>query len=249
MPNTTKDSTYSLQMISTPTYKIDVPGFEHLLFSESSSERLTLPAAVKFNEEFGGSLQSAAKAVAFRIAANGQDHANEYQVTRTAAIYFKDGHQFYVAFDDDPKENILLARAQEGYDSHNSKDNWLVPTSDTLVKAALKRAEKNNRIVLAPVTDSLELRLDDGAYERDPLVQGMIGKVAPFYAAWLQQQGYNYVYQWSLIGDDCEQHGVTEKAAEIRCVVVVGTPLCILLSAYEHDSTGHTRRVRDSQKK
>ena len=34
--------------------------------------------------------------------------------------------RLFVAFDDDSAENILLARAQEGYDAHHSSGKWLV---------------------------------------------------------------------------------------------------------------------------
>src|SRR5215467_8157029 len=104
-----------LTLISQPEYKIDVPAFDDRIFTASSTEYLSLPGAVQFARERNSVLQSAAEAVAFRIAANGTDNANHYQVTRTAALYARNGDQCIVASDDDSEANIHQAQATEGF--------------------------------------------------------------------------------------------------------------------------------------
>jgi len=75
----------AITLISTPAYNIDFPGFEHYEFSGSSSEKLTLPQAVAFEQSFGGVLQSAREAVAFRIAADGADNSRLYQKNKNCS--------------------------------------------------------------------------------------------------------------------------------------------------------------------
>src|SRR5262249_47658828 len=71
-------------------------------YTATAAEHLALPDAVAYAAAHGGVLQSAQEAVAFRLAAKGADQADELQSTRTAAMYFKDGNTFFIAFDDDP---------------------------------------------------------------------------------------------------------------------------------------------------
>ena len=107
-----------VKLISRPEYTIDnLPGFEHLVFSESSNEHLALPASVAFAQERGAGLQSAREAWAFRLDSSGTLDSDRYQSTRTAVLGVKIGNQYCVAFCDSPttEENILLAGAQEGY--------------------------------------------------------------------------------------------------------------------------------------
>src|SRR5262245_43073611 len=133
----------------TSQYRIDTLGFARTVFTTGSIAYLSLPAALQFAAEQKSVLQSAAEAVAFRIAANGTMDANSYQTTRTTAIYHKAGGEFRVAFDDSPNPatNILLARPQGGYDAHNSTGHWLVNRRDPLIRVALARAARAGRIV------------------------------------------------------------------------------------------------------
>src|SRR5262249_49760393 len=100
-----------LTLLSQPEYTIDMPGFAGYRCTASSPNSLALPSAVEYATERQCVLQSAREAIAFRIAARRADNANDYQLTRTAALYFTKDDKHYVAFDNspDPAENILLA--------------------------------------------------------------------------------------------------------------------------------------------
>jgi hypothetical protein len=230
---------YSAKLISEPEYTINVPGFEHLTFSESSQKLLRLPDAVDFCKKKGGVLQSAREAVAMRIAMNGEDFANEYQMTRTAAIYFKQGNDFFVAFNDDPVENILLTQSAKEDEIHLNF-NPLVQKRG-LLKAMIDRAEKNDHVV--PANGDLELRLD-GMYEKNKAVQAILGDIAPLYSAWLQQYGIKNGYVRTLSAANCEDLGVTSRKAEIRRVGSGGADIDVLLAVGRCVSIGFARRVR-----
>jgi hypothetical protein len=208
------------------SYLIDTPGFETTLFTTSSHDALTLPDAVQFALDQNSVLQSAREAVAFRIAANGAYHANRNQTTRTAALYLRDGHTFCVAFDDDPAENILLARAQEGYEAHRSGGKWLVNKNEPLLRSALERATKANRIALVARESPIHLPTPAGGgtseYGASQLVKAAIGDMAAPYAAFLRNKGFNSKDAWLLTTSDLERIGVDKKHVEIRRVGVGG---------------------------
>jgi len=168
----------------------DVPGFEGVVFTESSGDFLVWPQAVKFAAERDAVLQSLREAAAFRIEAGGKKNSALNQVTRTVSVYFKDrGGNFYVAFDDspDPGKNIILARAEEGYYFFNKINReWILPKKDKHIAQILKRAEKSGRIV--EVVESpvgyLEL-LTKTEFGSDKTVQALLGDVADLYAGML----------------------------------------------------------------
>lgn len=185
-----------------------------------------LPDAVRFAAERNSVLQSAREAVAFRIAARGADDANLYQATRTAAIYLRDRDRFYVAFDDDPQENILLLRANEGYDAHRSNGRWPVHKDDRLIRSALQRAAKADRILPVPLESPLRLstgtRNGASEYAASKVIKATIGNIAEPYAAFLNSEGFANGYEWLLTPSSLEQIGVTSKNAEVRRVGVGG---------------------------
>ncbi|GEM_PF-3318932 len=140
--------------------------FEDLLFGESSGI-LTWPEAVAYGAKNGGILQSALESMVYRMW-SGDDHkSGQIQAIRTAAIYYVHRGQWCVAFDDapNPEENVLLARAEEGYRAHydsydiyekKNKDsdssNWVLPKTDPIVSALLERARRDGRIIqLGPI--------------------------------------------------------------------------------------------------
>jgi hypothetical protein len=216
----------ALTRISPSEYTIDTPGFAESIFTAASPQYLALPDAVRFARERNSVLQSAREAVAFRIAAQGEDHANDYQVTRTAAFYVKNKGKFFVAFDDDPTENILLARAQEGYDAHYSKGKWLVCKDDPLIRAALGRAEKTGRNVPVPLENAVELattaRNGASEYGTSNLIRATIGDLAEPYAAFLNHNNHRTGYEFFLTPSTLQKIGLDEEHVEVRRVGVGG---------------------------
>lgn len=169
-----------------------VPGFAGVRFSESSPDHKTWPAAVTFAAQTGV-LQSAREAAAFRIHANGQDHANDYQATRTVTLGFKVGDKFYVAFDDhpDPAKNIILARAQDGY---NAMAEWTLSRTDAHVRQVLARAEQDGRIVISAQSSPIKLPIAQGAhyFGNDTTVEAVLGDQASGYAAHILERGHEF---------------------------------------------------------
>jgi len=180
-------------------------------YTQMSDETLVLPAAVDFSLSQGSVLQSAREAVQFRME-TGKSDLNYYYSTRTVAIYFKEDGKYFVAFDDNPFENILLSRAQEGCESHRSKDSWVVSTNDPLVRSAILRAKKSNRVI--EVASSSE--------RSDALAAStcIIGDISEKYNKWLQKQGYNGTKVWNLTTSNCQGKLVNERQAEIRLLGV-----------------------------
>jgi hypothetical protein len=165
----------------------DIAGFAGFQFTESSTEDLMLPASVTFAAERDAVLQSAREAWAFRISSKGEDNSNQYQSTRTAALAFMRDGAYCIAIDDDPAENILLTRAQEGYEANANGQAWLVSRSDALVQGMLERARRTQRVF--PVLESL-LRLSTyrsrSPYEQHPAVHAILGNdLAPVVATYL----------------------------------------------------------------
>lgn len=238
---TTEPKTYTMELVSRPTYRINVPGFEHLEFSESSSDYLVTPAAVDFNKDFGGQLQSAREAWAVRLAANGANHANGYQTTRTPVIHFVKDGKVYAAFDDsnDPTENIILARAQEGYNFHSEGEEWLVSRNDPVVYATLERAIAAGRI--APVADVQERGLPlDGTYSKDATVNAILTDLAPQVEQFLSAN-YSVGRVWDLTAKEYVKSGVDSETVNIRRVGVGG-----YLVAGSQLYYGFARRVREN---
>ena len=216
----------ALTLILQPEYKIDVAGYADHIFTAGTPNYRTLPDAVRLAQERNSVLQSAREAVAFRLAAVGADGANDYQVTRTAALYFTAAGKAFLAFDDDAKDNILLLRAQEGYDVHASTGTWLVSKSDPLITAALHRAEKADRILPAPLENTLRFSTDSrrgvSEYGTSKVVRATIGDLAEPYASFLSEKGYRSGYEWLLTAKNLDQLGVDGDHVEVRRVGVGG---------------------------
>jgi len=176
-------------------YTIDLPGFENLEFTESSEDNLDISDAVKFAEREKSILQSLPEAAAFRIEADGKYDANRWQVTRSTPVYFKADGKIYVAVDHSPdsKKNIVLARAQEGYNVNKAGRECILDKKDKHIARILKEAEKNGNIAEI-VNDELELstQLKNGKSEfgQNKTAQMLLGNVSEPYAKWLKKQGY-----------------------------------------------------------
>jgi hypothetical protein len=229
-------------MASQPEYHIDTPGFDQHVFTDSSREDLTFPQAVAFAQIRSSVLQSARDAAALRIAAQGANDNNLYQATRTMALYLKDDHGYRVAFDDsnNPAENILLARAQEGYDAHKTTGKWLVSKQDPLIKGALHRAATAGRVIPVPLEHEVRLatvpRDSISAYGASNFVRATIGDdLAERYAAFLTNKGYESGVEWFLTPSDLQQLGVDDQLVEIRHVGVGGDAGIIMNDLYVDD--------------
>ena len=230
-------------------YELENPSFRGVEFTEHSNEWLTWPKAVKFAAEQGDGaiLQSAREAGAFRIEADGEHNIDLYQTTRAIALYFKVGDKFYCAIDDvvDPEQNIVLARAQEGFESHSSEGKYLLPVTDSLVKGSLLRAEKTGRIVRT--TESpLELKTKEvdkkSEFGQNDWNKAILLDVAESYAQMLNKRGYEIGRVWSLTPENLEKIGVDGNFVEVR---PVGLGVVIFVNAdYRFSYDGRSCGVR-----
>jgi hypothetical protein len=214
-----------VKLVSRPEYVIDnLPGYERLRFTESSNERLTLPASVAYANVRGAVLQSAREAWAFRISSNGTLESNEYQSTRTAALGVKLNGKHYIAIDDscDPAQNILLARPQEGLDAHAMEGKWLVPKNDPIIKGMLERAQDAQRVFPAlEQTLKLSTTGTPSAYGTDASTQAIHGKdLAQTVATYLRDRRHGNGYVWTLSPAILATLGVDDDHVEVRRVGV-----------------------------
>lgn len=212
----------AIEFIREPTYKITgQPSLEGLTFTGRSKDYLTWPKAVQFCADNKSILQSLREAVGFRVNANGADDADKYQATRTVAVYFTQDGKRYVAFDDiaDPKQNIILARAQEGYDACQKNNVWHLPMKDKHVKQIMARAEKDGRLI--EVTKEQEWPLKD-TYATQPIVKASMGDMAEANAQFLIGKGYKNGCVWT-------PDQTSEDKADVRAVGLGGGDCYIYL--------------------
>ncbi|MBW2986142.1 hypothetical protein KY333_02115 [Candidatus Woesearchaeota archaeon] len=206
-------------------YELENPDFAGVEFTEHSDKWLTWPDAVRFAAEQGDGaiLQSSREAAAFRIEAKGKHDADKYQSTRNVALYFKVGDKFYCAIDDiaDSEQNIVIARAQEGYNSHSNNDKYLLPVTDSLVKGALSRAEKTGRIVEV-IESPLELKTKEvkkkSEFGQHDWNKAILLDMAEPYAKMLNTRNYEIGRVWSLTPENLEEIGVDGNSVEVRPV-------------------------------
>lgn len=218
-----------VKQVNHPEYKIEhVPGFDGLVFTESSSQCLALPQSVAFAHERGGVLQSARQAWAFRIDSNGTLNSEDYQSTRTAALGFLRNGRYSIAMSDSPNpdENILLAQAQEGYCAHRTSGRWRVSRKDAVIARMLERSQDEHRVFPA-LDNTLELstRQQGGAspYGSHPVTQAILGgDFTESVATYLRGRGFVNGYVWTLSPKNLQKHGVTDDHVEVRRVGVGG---------------------------
>jgi hypothetical protein len=224
-----------------------VPGFENVEFTESSKELLIWPRAVKFAADRNSILQSLREAAAFRIEAQGKYAADHYQATRTGAVYFKDGNKFYVAFDDvpDAKENIVLARAIDGYEANKAGREFLLSKKDKQIAQLLKRSEKSDRIVEV-IESPLELatKTTDGSSEfgSNKAVQALFGDIAEPYAAMLKSRKYDEGFVYVLTPESLDKQ-VDAQNALVR-PVGLGFDIYYVYAIDRFNGYGRARGVR-----
>jgi hypothetical protein len=155
------------------------------------------PDAIAYCVNEHSMLHSAREAAYYRIGMQGTRHENDaYQhtITRTAYIQFYEGDNAFAAFDDiaDPEKNIILARADEGFQVHGRGNQWLLPLDDPHIKAILERARKTGRIVRVPHVEYLDSPVPEtGKYGTEGLMKAIILDQAEPYAALL---GYAPTY-------------------------------------------------------
>lgn len=201
-----------------------------------------------------GVLQSARESAGFRIHADGQEYANEFQATRTAAFGVKVDGKFYIMFDCDPHplKNIILARAQEGYDKNHAGEEWTLPATDPFVAQALRRAEKDGRVVAAPEHSSIVLPTakETQYFGNNGTVQEVIGDQAAGFAANLLQVGRNVGKVHLFTASDLTRIlGRNEDSVVIR-PVGLGDDIYFISVIYANDrfnDSGHARGVSPAQ--
>jgi len=217
-----------VKLVSRPEYSIDnLPGFENLRFTESSTVYPSLPASVKYATERDDILQSAREAWAFRISSSGTLNSDKYQSTRTAALGVKIDGTHYIAIDDsdDPAANILLARPQEGYDAHRKNGRWVLPKSEPIITGMLDRAQHAGRVFPA-LEQTLKLSTKGtpaSAYGAHPITQALLGEdLTESVAAYLRDHGREYGRVWTLSPTQLDELGVDNDHVEVRRVGVGG---------------------------
>jgi len=205
-----------------------VPDLPENVYTEKSEENLVFPDGLSFALSQGGLLQSAREAVVHRMRI-GKNDLDFYYLTRTVAIYFRENGQTFVAFDDNPEENILLVRTEEG---RKAGSNWLVDVRDPLVANAIVRAKATHRVV--PVTGE-NVRTDVGTST------AIIGDIAEQYAPFIKEYRGRKLQTYVLNSDNCKK--VTENQALIRRVWV-GYSYVGLGASVSIDDDGRARAVQ-----
>jgi hypothetical protein len=218
-----------------------------LQFTESSSDHLNLAASVAFAKERAASLQSARETWLIGIGQKGALDSNKYQGTRTAALGVKIDGKYCIAIDDssDPTQNILLARAQEGYDAYNSTGKWLVPKSDPLINRMLDRAYNAKRVFPA-LEQTLKLSTASAPtseYGAHPSTRAILGEdLTQHVAIYLRERNRSYGHVWTPSPTELSQLGVDNDHVKVLRVVVGGKGDSI--SYLVADGKGYSGRAR-----
>jgi hypothetical protein len=232
-----------------PQYRIDRATMRGLVFAPAT-ERLSWPGAVTQCADRAMTPAGAGQLWAFRLEAESADHANEYFMSSTAAIYFVAGGKPRVAFYDtqqpDGNDNLLISRAQEAYDAHRNHSRWLVDMNDKTLTMMLKDAEQRDRII-TPDTRNLLL---NGTYASDASTTAVLGdqQLATDVQTWLARKGYTTGYNWLLSEQELDKLGVNDQRAELRRVGVggYGNVMYYLLANVQCNFFGRARGVRDN---
>jgi hypothetical protein len=233
-----------------PQYRIDRPTLQDIVYAPATG-RISWPAAVEQCKRRNMLPASAGQVWAFRLEADGTDHANEYFACSTAAIYFFADGKPAVAFYDtqrpDGSDNLLITNAQEGYNTHREHRKWLIPLQEKTLTAMLKTAEQQDRII-TPGHRELSL---DGAYATDASTTAILGDrlLAGNVQTWLRAKGYATGYHWLLNANDMSTLGVNHEYAELRRVGVGGVSDFVNVNnLYAYDRCNYTGRARGVRK-
>jgi len=244
----------TIKEIEMGRYKLKNPAFAGAEFTNGSDDFLVGPEAVEFGARDGGILQSAREAIAFRREANGKYAADRTQATRTGAIYFEKDGKFYAAFDDstNPENNIVIARAAQGFEAHKANGRFLLPTTDPLVDRIIKRAQnETGRFAEVPTNYPSELSTErvDGKSQcgQDLRNKAILGDVAESNSNMLNQRGYRVGSIWCLNPEILVRIGVDGNFAEVRHVKLGdGNCDCLgnIYAASQFNYRGRSRGVR-----
>ncbi|HIH24313.1 TPA: hypothetical protein HA251_04735 [Candidatus Woesearchaeota archaeon] len=216
----------AITLVSQPQYSIDTPGFENRAYGASSYAWLAQPAAIKFCKEYGRGFRmpTGDEIIAFRKAAIGtseETEAMKYHVSGTTVLYVKNDGVWHMAFDDD-ENGLVIARAQKGYDTHAQGKRWTISSKDADVRAALKRAEKNNRIVPAPLeTITLSTTPQENAmseYGCNAIIKAALPLTSEINAQTIRKKGHAKGRVYSIR----DFNGIPENHVEIRRLSVGG---------------------------
>jgi hypothetical protein len=215
-----------------------VPGLEKTVFGPSSDDYLNQPRAVEFTRKQGMIPPSLLETIAVR-AYSCDPKAWDRQCTRLGAFFVRDGNKVYVAFDDvpDAKKNIVIARAQEGYDL-NVQGKELVVRGKTLSEV-LKRAGK--RILEVPEDGHVEACIEE--YGENPYFIASEGHMAPVNARLIQSKGYEKGHLWMPKPAYVLEHTKKDEAV-VRPVRLGGGDVYVISSVDANDNFNDNGRVR-----
>ena len=170
--------------------KINTEGFERVEFTESSNVLLTVPKAFEFVRAHNSTLQTLREAMAVRISASGADRADDWQCTRTGAIYVPEGKKVYAAFDDE----FIEAFAQRGYDARVADRPFILDAKDKPIAQAIERARDTKRFV--EVTKQGELEIALAKFGTHEVAVAAAQDMAAQYASYLKSKDFSKGYIW-----------------------------------------------------
>ncbi len=168
----------------------DIPGFEKTVFGPSSDDYLKQPQAVEFTRKQEMIPPSLLEAIAVREYSD-DPKSWKFQRTRTGALIGVSKGEVYVAFDDipDARKNIVIARAQEGYNLKTSNPRKQLIIHGKTLNEILKRAEKDKRI--HPLPEDGHVVANIAEYGTNPYFVAVEGCMAPVNAKLIQSKDRN----------------------------------------------------------
>jgi hypothetical protein len=137
-------------------------------FTPVTPQQVSLPEAIDYCRGYVSEeeckLISAQELATFYTDMEGRGDASRYSLTRTLALYAKKNGVWKVAFcdDRDGAPNILDERVEEAYEAATLRNEWIVPKTDLLVRAAVEDAYVHKRLLPVPThySDNLRTALD-----------------------------------------------------------------------------------------
>jgi len=210
----------TLQQPTPTTFKIN--RFPDLLYTKSSTSELNRLQAIKFAQEQGAVLQSMPEAAAFRMEGKGQDYADEYQITRTAAIYMVEAGKVMVGFDHDPKKSLVLTTQKEPIQALKSGGEYVYLKNDERVN------EMMGRITFSTYRSQLELKLN-GTFSNDPIVKELLGDVAAAYESYLKGKDFTTAVVYLFKQDEVKKSIRGNNILVRPCALCAG---CTIISEY-----------------
>lgn len=179
--------------------------------------------------------------------------AEQAQLTRTVALYFKGHNGFRLAIDDDPdsEKNVLLARERTGSGSEFDKNKWwIMPRTFPIIHDTIERAQKTGRIFNIPKECH---RIKRDSLTLDQLALAFFGPAIQYLTSYLNLAYFNSVYVDELlrIGEEVLIKAVVlESAFIVKKELLRSTktrPNSFLLDATKNymEAVGRIRGVRN----